>query len=89
LITGGAGDLVIMNSRLWHDGTANRTERSRLAFMLFYCRRDKPQQQYQKALLRPVTHAALSADARDVLALDDPEDEVVSAEGAGRSDFMK
>jgi hypothetical protein len=55
LVTGRAGDLVVMNSHLWHGGTANRTARPRLALHAFYCRWDKPQQQYQKALLRPET----------------------------------
>src|SRR5262249_19240533 len=52
LITGKAGDVVVMNAHLWHGGTANRSGRSRLAMHSFYCRRDLPQQQYQKALLR-------------------------------------
>ena len=88
LVTGRAGDLVVMNSHLWHGGTANRTERRRLALHAFYCRSDKPQQQYQKALLRPETQAALSPDARALLALDDPANDAMSAEG-GRSGFMK
>ena len=88
LVTGRSGDLVVMNSHLWHGGTANRTERRRLALHAFYCRWDKPQQQYQKALLRPETQAALSRDARALLALDDPANDAMSAEG-GRSGFMK
>ncbi len=89
LVTGRAGDLVVMNSHLWHGGTANCTDRARLALHAFYCRRDKPQQQYQKALLRAETQAALSAAARDVLALDDPQNDALSREGSGASGFMK
>jgi hypothetical protein len=88
LVTGRAGDLVVMNSHLWHGGTANRTDRRRLALHAFYCRWDKPQQQYQKALLRAETLAALSPAARAMLALDDPANDALSAEG-GRSGFMK
>jgi len=88
LVTGRAGDLVVMNSHLWHGGTANRTTRPRLALHAFYCRWDKPQQQYQKALLRPETQAGLSAAARALLALDDPANDAMSTE-AGRSGFMK
>lgn len=88
LVTGRAGDLVVMNSHLWHGGTANRTDRRRLALHAFYCRSDKPQQQYQKALLRPETVAALSPAARAMLALDDPANDALSADG-GRSGFMK
>jgi hypothetical protein len=88
LVTGRAGDVVVMNSHLWHGGTANRTGGRRLALHAFYCRGDKPQQQYQKALLRPETVAALSPAARAMLALDDPANDALSAEG-GRSGFMK
>jgi len=89
LVTGRAGDLVVMNSHLWHGGTANDTDRPRLALHAFYCRWDKPQQQYQKALLRPETQAALPAAARAVLALDDPQNDALSGEGAGQSGFLK
>jgi ectoine hydroxylase-related dioxygenase (phytanoyl-CoA dioxygenase family) len=87
-VTGSAGDLVVMNSHLWHGGTANRTDRRRLALHGFYCRWDKPQQQYQKPLLRPETAAALSPAARRILALDDPANDAMSAAG-GQSGFMK
>jgi ectoine hydroxylase-related dioxygenase (phytanoyl-CoA dioxygenase family) len=89
LVTGRAGDLEVMNSHLWHGGTANDTDRPRLALHAFYCRSDKPQQQYQKSLLRPETRAALPVAARAILALDDPENDRLSAEGAGASGFMK
>jgi len=88
LVTGRAGDVVVMNSHLWHGGTANRTSRPRLALHAFYCRWDKPQQQYQKALLRPETQAGLSPAERVLLALDDPANDAMSAEG-GRSGFLK
>jgi hypothetical protein len=45
----------------------------------FYCRSDKPQQQYQKRLLRPETERALSPAARELLALDDAENDRVSS----------
>ncbi len=88
LVTGRAGDLVVMNAHLWHGGTANRTDRPRLALHAFYCRWDKPQQQHQKALLRPETQAALSPAARALLALDDPANDAMSAQGGG-SGFMR
>ena len=40
-----------MNAHLWHGGTANHSSAPRLAMHAFYCRDDKPQQQYQKQLL--------------------------------------
>jgi ectoine hydroxylase-related dioxygenase (phytanoyl-CoA dioxygenase family) len=89
LLTGKAGSVAIMNAHLWHGGTANRTHAPRLAMHAFYCRRDKPQQQYQKRLLRPDVQAGLSDDVRRILALDDLQNDEVSAAGAPRSGFLK
>ena len=89
LVTGRAGDVVVMNAHLWHGGTANRTSGRRLALHSFYCRSDKPQQQYQKRLLRPETQARLSSEARAMLALDDPLNDALSSAGEGGSGFLK
>lgn len=89
LLTGRAGSIAVMNAHLWHAGTANRTTKPRLAMHAFYCRRDKPQQQYQKQLLRPDVQAALSGDLRWLLALDDPENDALSAAATVKSGFMK
>jgi Phytanoyl-CoA dioxygenase (PhyH) len=89
LLTGPAGGVVVMNAHLWHGGTANRTARPRLAMHAFYCRRDKPQQQYQKRLLRPEVQAALTPELRDLLAIDDPENDALSANVEVRSGFLK
>ena len=78
-----------MNAHLWHAGTANRTPGRRLALHAFYCRFDKPQQQYQRRLLRPETRARLSPEARALLALDDPLNDSLSAPGEGRSGFLR
>lgn len=88
LVTGRAGDVVVMNAHLWHGGTANRTDGRRLALHAFYCRADKPQQQHQKALLRPETQARLGPEARALLALDDPANDAMSAAG-GVSGFLR
>jgi ectoine hydroxylase-related dioxygenase (phytanoyl-CoA dioxygenase family) len=89
LLTGRAGSVAVMNAHLWHGGTANRTAKPRLAMHGFYCRRDKPQQQYQKGLLRPEVQARLTPELRDMLALDDPLNDEISANVAVRSGFMK
>jgi ectoine hydroxylase-related dioxygenase (phytanoyl-CoA dioxygenase family) len=89
LLTGEAGTIAVMNAHLWHGGTANRTAAPRLAMHGFYCRRDKPQQQYQKGLLRPEVQASLSPELRWILALDDPLNDQVSATVTVRSGFMK
>ncbi len=89
LVTGPAGSIAVMNAHVWHGGTANRTSAPRLAMHAFYCRRDKPQQQYQKRMLRPETQAGLDAGLRELLALDDPLNDVLSSATVVRSGFMK
>jgi ectoine hydroxylase-related dioxygenase (phytanoyl-CoA dioxygenase family) len=89
LITGRAGSVAVVNAHLWHGGTANCTGLPRTAMHAFYCRRDKPQQQYQKQLLRPEVQRSLSGELRRLLALDDPLNDRLSAEVAVRSGFMK
>lgn len=89
VVTAPAGSLVVMNAHMWHGGTANRTNNHRRAMHGFYCRSDKPQQQYQKRLLSAETQAALDANLRRLLALDDPLNDELSSTGSGRSGFMK
>jgi ectoine hydroxylase-related dioxygenase (phytanoyl-CoA dioxygenase family) len=88
LVTGKAGSVVVMNTHAWHGATANRTAKPRRALHSFYCRRDQPQQQYQKKLLSAEVQAGLSAEVRRLLALDEP----YSAEAealSGRSGFLR
>jgi ectoine hydroxylase-related dioxygenase (phytanoyl-CoA dioxygenase family) len=89
LVTGRAGAVVVVNAHAWHAGTANRTARPRTALHAFFCRRDRPQQQYQKQLLRPEVQQGLSPWLRYLLALDDPLNDRLSAEVAVRSGFLK
>jgi ectoine hydroxylase-related dioxygenase (phytanoyl-CoA dioxygenase family) len=89
LLTGRAGTVVVMNAHAWHGGTANRTSLQRRAMHGFYCRRDKPQQQYQKRLLRLEVQAKLSPELRNLLALDDPMNDELSSLGSNRSGFLK
>jgi ectoine hydroxylase-related dioxygenase (phytanoyl-CoA dioxygenase family) len=89
LITGRAGTVVVINAHLWHSGMANQTDQPRTAVHGFYCRRDKPQQQYQKRLLHPEVQQALPPHLRDLLALDDPLNDQLSSDPAVRSGFLK
>jgi ectoine hydroxylase-related dioxygenase (phytanoyl-CoA dioxygenase family) len=89
LLLGKAGSVVVMNTHAWHGGTANRTANPRRALHAFYCRSDKPQQQYQKRLLRPETQARLSPELRELLALDDPENDRLSSPEQMASGFLK
>ena len=89
LLTAPAGSVVVMNTHAWHGGTANRTGNHRRALHAFYCRFDKPQQQYQKRLLRPETQARLSPEVRKLAALDDPLNDELSAAEQRASGFLK
>jgi ectoine hydroxylase-related dioxygenase (phytanoyl-CoA dioxygenase family) len=85
---GRAGDVVLTNASVWHAGTANRTTVPRRSLHGFYVRGDLPQQQYQKRLLRPETQARMPPLLRRILALDDPRNDALSAQGSGRSGFL-
>lgn len=87
-ITAPAGSVVVMNAHTWHGGLDNRTQGHRTALHAFYCRRDKPQQQYQKKLLRPAVQAALSPELRDLLALDDPRNDELANSDIPHSGFL-
>lgn len=89
LVTGKAGTVVVMNAHMWHGGTANRTNRPRRAMHGFYARWDKPQQQYQKQLLRPEVQNRLNPELRELLALDDPLNDELSSAERQVSGFMK
>lgn len=89
LVTGEAGSVAVMNAHLWHGGLDNRTPHPRTALHAFYCRRDKPQQQYQKQLVRPEVQADLAPALRHLLALDDPLNDELARHVAVRSGFLK
>lgn len=89
LITGKAGTVVVMNAHLWHGGLGNHTAATRTALHAFYCRYDKPQQQYQKQLLSSDTQAGLSPELRRLLALDDPLNDDLCGQPHVVSGFLK
>jgi ectoine hydroxylase-related dioxygenase (phytanoyl-CoA dioxygenase family) len=89
LVTAGAGSVVVMNAHMWHGGTENRTANPRRALHAFYCRTDKPQQQYQKALIPRDVQQRLRPEVRRILALDDPMNDEISANAGGASGFLK
>lgn len=88
LITGPAGSVIVMNAHLWHGGMANRTPRPRTAVHAFYCRRDKPQQQYQKQLLDADLQVSLTPQLRELLALDDPLNDELAGQTFAKSGFL-
>jgi ectoine hydroxylase-related dioxygenase (phytanoyl-CoA dioxygenase family) len=88
LVTGRSGSIVVFNAHLWHGGLANRTRMQRTALHAFYCRRDKPQQQHQKALLRAEIQERMAPGLRTLLALDDPLNDELARRDEPRSGFL-
>ncbi len=89
LLTGRAGTVAVMNAHMWHGGTANRTSAPRRAMHSYYTRWDKPQQQYQKRLLRAETQSRFGPELRRLLALDDPLNDELSSKFPNISGFLK
>jgi ectoine hydroxylase-related dioxygenase (phytanoyl-CoA dioxygenase family) len=89
LVTGKAGDVIVMNAHMWHGGSENFTDHQRRAMHVYYTRGDQPQQQYQKRLVRKEVQDRLSPLGRKLLALDDPRNDELSSVGSGKSGFMK
>jgi hypothetical protein len=55
----------------------------------FYCRRDKPQQQYQKKLLSTEAQRLCTPEQRAILALDDPLNDELAGSDIPRSGFLR
>jgi Phytanoyl-CoA dioxygenase (PhyH) len=89
LVLAEAGAVVVINSHVWHGGTANRTDKPRLALHSFYCRRDVPQQQYQKQLIDVERQAEFSPQLRWLLALDDSLNDELAKLDIPKSAFMR
>jgi ectoine hydroxylase-related dioxygenase (phytanoyl-CoA dioxygenase family) len=89
LVLGKAGAVAVVNAHVWHGGTANRTAKPRLAMHSFYCRRDQPQQQYQKRLLSLEAQQRLSPALRQLLALDDPLNDELCEKVTSLSGFLR
>ena len=89
LVLAKAGTVVVMNAHTWHGGTANTTDKPRLALHSFYCRRDVPQQQYQKQLIDVERQATFAPELRWLLALDDPLNDELAQLDIPKSAFMR
>ncbi len=84
-----AGTVIVLNAHTWHGGLANRTDAPRTALHAFYCRSDKPQQQFQKKLLAADVRQSLTSRLRELLAIDDPDNDRLSEQVVTRSGLLK
>ena len=67
ILQGKAGDVVVVNSHLWHGGTTNVSGKSRRVLHGYFTRRRQPQQLNQQQFLRPKTAGLLTPAERVVL----------------------
>ena len=67
LVRARAGDVVIMNSHLWHGGTTNRTKGNRRVMHGYFARRHQPQQLDQQKYLKTETWNQLTEAERMLL----------------------
>jgi ectoine hydroxylase-related dioxygenase (phytanoyl-CoA dioxygenase family) len=67
LILAPAGSVEIFNAYLWHGGTKNRSNSTRLGLHCFYTARENPQQLNQVEYLRKTTYDRISPAARYIL----------------------
>lgn len=74
LVQGKAGDVVVMNSHVWHGGTVNRTNAPRRVMHGYFCRRHNPPQCDWQRYLTRATWEELSEAERVVLAVREPEE---------------
>lgn len=70
------GDCIVMDAHCWHAGTENlSTDVNKAAVHLFWCRRDKPQQQHQRRWIPSDVQAGMSPLSRYIAALDSEQNE--------------
>jgi len=70
LVTASAGDVIILNSSIWHAGTRKRTDDYRRVLHLTYTRRDLPQQLCQIDYLTPALYQRMSPVHRWLLEIE-------------------
>lgn len=88
-VTARPGSILLLNAHTWHGGLPNNTPDHRRTLHVFFTRRDQPQQQYQRRLLRPETLAQLNPELRRLLAIDDPENDRLCSQSTNMSGFLK
>jgi hypothetical protein len=87
-VTAPKGAIVVINSSMWHSGTANRSGARRRVLHLTYTRRDLPQQLLQRQYLTPALYNRMSPAQRflmdiEELAADAPAQRSARKAGTG------
>ncbi len=67
LIVANAGDVIFLNSHIWHGGTSNRSGESRAIIQSYFVHKAHPSQQQQRQQLRDNTRSFLTAEDLRVL----------------------
>lgn len=70
MVTAKAGDIIMMNSSMWHSGTLKKDNSHRRVLHLTYTRRDLPQQLCQIDYLTPALYDRMSAEHRYLLEIE-------------------
>ena len=71
IVEGQPGDVLVFNGHCWHAGRPNETDGHRRAVLVHYLRADVPRPENRRQHLDPKQAAALSAQERQLLGLDD------------------
>lgn len=67
LVKASAGDVIFLNSHVWHGGTANKTGKNRTIVQSYYVHKAHVPQQFHRFQLLPSTKARLSQETLDIL----------------------
>jgi hypothetical protein len=70
-VTAPKGAIVVINSSMWHSGTANRSGARRRVLHLTYTRRDLPQQLLQRQYLTPALYNRMSPAQRFLMDIEE------------------
>jgi ectoine hydroxylase-related dioxygenase (phytanoyl-CoA dioxygenase family) len=62
-----AGDVIFLNSHVWHGGTINKSGKERTIIQSYFVHRSHPPQQFQRSQIREETERRLNKRALEIL----------------------
>ncbi|MFT6972222.1 MAG: ectoine hydroxylase-related dioxygenase (phytanoyl-CoA dioxygenase family) [Roseivirga sp.] len=62
-----AGDVIFLNSHVWHGGTINKSGKERTIVQSYFVHRSHPPQQFQRSQIREETERRLNKRALEIL----------------------